>query len=151
MEIKNILIDDFNDPDFRAMFKRYFDELNVKVNEWDKLFDLMNREKRNFAYIRYLDDIPIGFIQFTVITFSGGFFEAKMGFIREFWIDGEYRGKGHGSELLCLAEEYFISNGVYKSILTTDTAERFYIRHGYTKDVDIKAKNNFAVFVKALR
>ena len=151
MEIKDVLIDDFSNPDFKIMFKHYFAELGIKVTEWDKLFNLMNEEKRNFAYIRYQSDIPIGFIQFTVIKFSSGFFESEMGFIREFWVDNAYREKGNGSELLRLTEDYFIGNGVYKSILTTNTAERFYIRHGYTKDDCITAKNNIAVFVKILR
>lgn len=77
MEIKDILIDDFNDPDFKAMFKRYSTELNVKVKEWNKLFDLMNSEKRNSAYIRYQNGIAIGFIQFTIITFSSGFLNQR--------------------------------------------------------------------------
>ena len=134
------------------MFKSYFGELGVSVSNWSRLFQAMNDENRNLAYLRYDESgCPIGFIQFTVITFSSGFFEAKAGFIREFWANGSCRNQGHGSELLRLAEEYFINNGVYKSILTTYTAERFYIRHGYMKDVDITAKNGFDVFVKVLR
>lgn len=150
--MKNILISDFDNFDFQNMFKSYFGELGVSVSNWSRLFQAMNDENRNFAYLRYVESgTPIGFIQFTVITFSSGFFEAKAGFIREFWVNGSCRNLGHGGELLRLAEEYFINNGVYKSILTTNTAERFYIRHGYVKDVNITAKNGFDVFVKVLR
>ena len=150
--MKNIFINDFSNSDFKAMFQTYFNELDVRVGNWDRLFKAMNDENRNFAYLRYGEESnPIGFIQFTVITFSSGFFETKMGFIREFWVNSNCRNQGHGSELLRLAEEYFIGKGVYKSILTTYTAEKFYIRHGYVKDVTIKAKNNFDVFIKALR
>ena len=150
--MKNILISDFDNFDFQNMFKSYFGELGVSVSNWSRLFKAMNDENRNLAYLRYDESgHPIGFIQFTVITFSSGFFEAKAGFIREFWVNGSCRNQGHGSELLRLAEEYFINNRVYKSILTTDTAERFYIRHGYVKDIDITAKNEFDVFVKVLR
>ena len=150
--MKDILISDFKNIDFQNMFKSYFDKLSVKVSDWNRLFKAMNDENRNLAYIRYDESSsPIGFIQFTVITFSSGFFEAKAGFIREFWVNGNCRNLGHGSELLRLAEEYFISNGVYKSILTTDTAEKFYLRHGYVKDVDITAKNEFDVYIKILR
>lgn len=150
--MKNILISDFNNLDFQNMFKSYFGELGVSVGDWSRLFKAMNDENRNLACIRYdKNENPIGFIQFTVITFSSGFFETKAGFIREFWVNGSCRNQGHGSELLRRAEEYFINNGVYKSILTTDTAERFYVRHGYVKDVDITAKNEDDVYVKNLR
>lgn len=150
--MKDIFIYDFNNVDFQNMFKSYFGELGVSVRDWSRLFQAMNDENRNLAYLRYDESgCPIGFIQFTVITFSSGFFETKIGFIREFWVNDECRNLGHGSELLRLAEKYFISNGIYKSILTTNTAERFYIRHGYVKDVDITAKNGYDVFVKVLR
>ena len=150
--MKDILISDFNNLDFQNMFKSYFGELGVSVRDWSRLFQAMNDENRNLAYLRYDENgSPIGFIQFTVITFSSGFFEAKAGFIREFWVNSNCRNFGHGSELLRRAEEYFISNGIHKSILTTDTAERFYLRHGYVKDIDITAKNGYDVFVKVLR
>ena len=150
--MKDILINDFNNSDFQNMFKAYFGELGVNVTNWKRLFKAMTDENRNFAYLRYDEkESPIGFIQFTIITLSSGFFESKMGFIREFWVSGECRNLGHGSELLRLAEEHFLSKGVRKSILTTNTAERFYIRHGYVKDADITAKNGYSVFVKVLR
>ncbi|HBR31548.1 MAG TPA: hypothetical protein DD733_05655 [Clostridiales bacterium] len=38
-----------------------------------------------------------------------------------------------------------------KSILTTDTAEKFYEKNGYVKDSTIIAKNKDDVFVKELR
>lgn len=150
--MKDTLINDFDNFDFQNMFKSYFGELGVSVSNWSRLFQAMNDENRNLAYLRYDESgSSIGFIQFAVITFSSGFFETKIGFIREFWVNSNFRNFGHGSELLRLAEEYFINNGVHKSILTTDTAERFYVRHGYVKDVDITAKNGFDVFVKDLR
>ena len=51
--MKNILISDFNNSDFQNMFKTYFNELDVRVSNWDRLFKAMNDEKRNFAYLRY--------------------------------------------------------------------------------------------------
>lgn len=150
--MQNILINDFRHPDFRAMFKRYFAEMDFKLSDWDGLFSEMDSEKRNLAYIRFSEDgVPVGFIQFTVIPFSSWFFEFDAGFIREFWVDGRFRGQGHGSALLRGSEEYFLGKGVRKAILTTDTAEGFYARRGYAKDVDIRAKSNDAVFTKALR
>ena len=150
--MKNIFINDFSNSDFKSMFQTYFNELDVRVSNWDRLFKAMNDENRNFAYLRYDEQgKAIGFIQFTVIKFSSGFSETNMGFIREFWIKESLRSLGYGSELLQLAEEYFIKNAVHKAILTTNTAEKFYIRHGYTEDVTVKAKNNYDVFIKVLR
>ena len=104
--MKDILISDFNNLDFQNMFKSYFGELGVSVGDWSRLFKAMNDENRNLAYLRYDESgHPIGFIQFTVITFSSGFFETKAGFIREFWVNGKCRNFGHGSELLSLAEK----------------------------------------------
>ena len=91
------------------------------------------------------------FIQFKPIKFSSWFFEETCGFIREFWISEAYRNAGHGTELLRLAEDYFKKHGMYTSILTTDTAERFYLKHGYQNAWGCEAKNKDAVFVKHLR
>lgn len=152
MSFKNLLTSDFTLPEFKTAFKRYFAELQISVTKWDELFAEMNNEGRNFAYLR-LDESNrvVGFIQFTEIAFSSWFFETKMGFIREFWIDPAYRSAGHGSELLRCAEEYFADKGIYKIILTTDTAERFYLCRGYQRDPDISAKNKDDVFIKNLR
>ena len=151
MQQKDILINDFTDPAFEMAFKRYFADIGVNVRDWDRLFSEMNSEERNLAYMRFdEDDIPIGFIQFTIMSFSSWFFKTEIGFIREFWVEHKHRGQGHGSALLHLAEEYFIGKGVHKAILTTDTAEDFYVRLGYKKDVDIAAKNNDPVFIKSL-
>ena len=152
MQIKDVLISDFTTPEFTEMFKRYFTELNVSVKDWEKLFQKMNSEARNFAYIRIGDDGNcIGFIQFTIMPFSSWFFESNMGFVRELWIENKYRRRGHGKALLSCAEKFFVNRGVYKSILTTDTATDFYINCGYLKDIDILAKNKDTVFVKNLR
>ena len=78
------------------------------------------------------------------------FFEEKVGFIREFWISKGMRSNGHGSHLLKLVEDYFKEDGIHKSILTTNTAEKFYESHGYRKDKSYSAKNNDEVFVKLL-
>lgn len=48
------------------------------------------------------------------------------------------------------AEDYFMERGMYTSILTTDTAERFYLRHGYQRAPGCHAKNNDTVFIKRL-
>ena len=150
--MKDILITDFTNVDFQNAFKLYFDELGVTVKQWDKLFAEKNEEKDNFAYMRFSEkDQIVGFIQFQPITLSNWFFNSTMGFIREFWIAKEYRNNGNGKDLLKLAETYFINNGIFKSILTTDTAPEFYEKYGYVKDMAVSAKNQDDVYIKALK
>lgn len=146
------LISDFSDPLFQSAFKTYFAELDIPVKDWNGLFREMNDEGDNKAFVRMSSDgNVIGFIQFKSIKFSSCFFEETCGFIREFWISEAYRNAGHGTELLRLTEDYFKKHGMYTSILTTDTAERFYLKHGYQKAQGCEAKNKDAVFVKHLQ
>lgn len=149
------LITDFTDPVFQTAFRRYFAELEINVRDWDGLFREMNAEvegNQNAAYVRTgLDGSVVGFIQFVPIRFTSWFFEETLGFIREFWVAEPFRSRGHGAELLALAERYFLEHGVCTAILTTDTAQRFYERHGYVRARGCRAKNQDEVFVKRLK
>lgn len=146
-----VLISDFSDPLFHSAFKTYFKELDISVKDWDSLFREMNDEGDNRAFVQTAKDGSIvGFIEFSPIKFTSWFFEETCGFIREFWVSETYRNAGHGTELLRLAEDYFMGHGMYTSILTTDTAERFYLKRGYRRARGCKAKNKDAVFVKRL-
>ena len=151
----DILISDFIAPEFQTAFRQYFAEIGIKVKDWDGLFREMNEGnegEKNVAYVRRLaDGGVVGFILFIPIRFASWFFEGTCGFIREFWVSEQFRSKGHGSELIALAEHYFLEHGVDTSILTTGTAERFYERHGYGKASGCRAKNHDDVFVKRLR
>lgn len=150
----DILISDFTDPAFQAAFQQYFAELGINVRDWEGLFREMNDAsdgEKNAAYVRKSPDgSTIGFIMFVPIRFTSWFFEETGGFIREFWVAEEFRSKGHGWELLALTEKFFLEHGIYTSILTTNTAERFYERHGYRKAPGCRAKNKDEVFVKRL-
>ena len=138
------LISDFSDSLFQAVFKQYFSELGLHIRDWDGLFREMNADGGNLAFVMTSDSgNVIGFIQFKLLKFT-------CGFIREFWVADEYRNQAHGSALLALAEEHFLKNGIYTSILTTDTAAHFYEKHGYISAPGCKAKNQDAVFVKHL-
>ena len=151
----DVLISDFTSPVFRAAFQQYFEEIGMKIKDWDGLFQEMNRGddgEKNAAYVRLsADGGVIGFLLFIPIRFASWFFEETCGFIREFWVAETFRGQGHGSELLSLAERYFLEHGIYTSILTTDMAGRFYERHGYRKAAGCGAKNKDEVFVKRLK
>ncbi len=150
---KDLFIADFKMPEFQSAFKAYFKEMKVEVKKWDRLFSQMNRDKhgKNFTYVRMSDNgNVVGFIQFTVTTMSSWFFSADAGFIREFWVSSGYRGAGNGRELLALAESYFKDKGIGYTILTTDTAEQFYLKNGYEKCPHIEAVNKMDVYVKRL-
>ncbi|MBR6321509.1 MAG: GNAT family N-acetyltransferase [Lachnospiraceae bacterium] len=143
------LTSDFTDPGFQAAFRQYFTELGITVANWDGLFAEMNGEGDNEAYVRTAEDgSVVGFIQFKPIRFTSWFFEESCGFIREFWIAEAYRNLGHGSELLALAETYLQKKGFCTFVLTTDTAEAFYLRHGYRKAPGMKAKNGDPAYIK---
>lgn len=152
---RDVLISDFTDPVFQAAFRQYFAELGINVKDWDGLFREMNAgdgDEKNEAYIRTASDGGvIGFIQFVPIRFTSWFFEEDLGFIREFWVAEPFRGRGHGTQLLALAESRFLERGIYAGILTTDTAVRFYERLGYVRARGCRAKNKDEVFVKRLR
>lgn len=144
-----VIITDFHGSDFIRMFKEYFSELGITVKDWDGLFDEMSNGKTK-AYLLYLEGEAAGFLMFDEIDFESWFFSAKYGFIREFWLQKNVRGRGLGSELLAIAEERFRADGLSAAILTTDTAEGFYLKNGYEHRADITAKNGDRVFLKRL-
>ncbi len=145
------LLTDFTDPLFQAAFRQYFAELGISVKDWDGLFRQMNEEGGNEAIVRTGENGElVGFIQFRPIPFTSWFFEETCGFIREFWVAAAYRNGGHGAALLRQAEERFRAQGIRTAVLTSDTAERFYLRHGYEKAPACRAKNGDEVFVKRL-
>lgn len=145
------LIENFEDRAFQEGFRLYFRELGIDVKDWAGLFREMNGDGRgNKAYLRMDGDRTVGFLQFCEMECAGWFMTKTLGFVREFWIAPEYRGQGHGSELLGLTEKYFKERGVTTVALTTDTAPGFYSRHGYRHDPGFTAKNGDPVYIKHL-
>ena len=121
MNTNDMLITDFKNPVFQAMFKNYFAEIGMEIKDWDGLWEEMN----------------------------GQVFQGKAGFIREFWVAEKFRGKGFGTELLLLAEKYFKDKGINRVLLTAEENEQeFYINRGYSISGSIEAKNGMAVSVK---
>lgn len=150
MNTNDLLINDFTDPVFQAMFKEYFAEIGVNVKDWEGLWEEMNTQNGgNSAYIRTCKNKPVGFIQFTAITMDSWFLKERWGFIREFWIAKGFRRQGHGTELLSLAEKYFKDEGIHRIVLTAEENEQqFYLNRGYKICESIEAKNKIAVSVK---
>ncbi len=147
--MNDIFLTDFTDLRFQKAFQTCFQELGIQVRDWEGLFTEMNGDSHgNAAYVRLDGERAAGFIQFCPMELSGWFFSKKLGFIREFWIAPEYRGQGHGTALLGLAESWFQNQGFAGAILTTDTAPSFYTRRGYQPDPGFQAKNSDPVFIK---
>ena len=167
---------DFTEPAFQTAFRTYFGELGCRVTNWDGLFAAMGETGREYTWThrdnagrmtRFVSGISAderdhaflfreengdvaGFIQFTTIDMGSWFFTAKCGFIREFWIRADLRRRGHGSELLREAEEWFREQGCFGILLTTVTAPGFYCKHGYTHQPAIEARNRENVYLKRL-
>lgn len=147
--INDIEIRNFNHPLFQKAFQDYFTESGIFLKNWDALWQEMNQDEGNFAILRILDEKEvIGFILGQPISSKSWFFEEKQGFIREFWVSPAYRGMKHGTSLLHMAENRFHEQNIVRIILTTDTAENFYLKNGYQKRPDIIARNKLMVFVK---
>ena len=148
MKYTDKLIRDYDDQAFQTAFRAYFEEMGIQVSNWEGLFAGMTDE--GDPTILRMDESGrvIGFIQFSRIEMTSWFFEDRYGFIREFWVAPEQRNKGIGAELLAQAEAFFARQGIHKMILTSDTAERFYLKHGYRKEDGIVAKNKAPVYVK---
>ncbi|MBE6554176.1 MAG: GNAT family N-acetyltransferase [Ruminococcaceae bacterium] len=147
--IEERIIHDFRDVAFTEAFRRYFEELGISVRDWEALWEQMN-EGENTAILHCERGKTVGFLQYQIITSKSWFFEERLGFVREFWIDADYRGQGYGSALLARAEQKMREVGIARMILTTDSAEGFYRKQGYRKRADILAKNRDCVYVKDL-
>lgn len=167
---------DFSDTAFQAAFRVYFGELGCRVTNWDGLFAAMSETGREYTWThrdhtgrmtRFVSGVDaeerdhaftlrdetgsvVGFIQFTAMHLDSWFFNAKCGFIREFWMRADLRRQGHGSALLHLAEDWLREQGCLCVLLTTVTAPGFYCKHGYTHQAGIEARNQEAVFTKML-
>ena len=151
MNTNLILLSDFSDVCFRSAFQQYFAELDIHVSDWDGLFDEMNREGNNLAYLLPADGGgAAAFLQFQLTGFSNWFLEEDLGFIREFWVDPARRSRGIGTMLLVAAEQYFVQRGVFHALLTADNAVGFYLARGYRKSPGIRAKNQMEVLSKYL-
>lgn len=145
-----ILIDDFTNMHFKGAFISYFEELGININNWDKLFNQMNEEIGNLAYLAVDGASVVGFLQFRIDVLNNWFFTENFGFIREFWVKVQHRNTGIGSELIKHTEQYLLSKSINRVILTSDTAEHFYLTHGYHLDSSYIPRNELPVFVKTL-
>ena len=143
LEIKDMFVENFEDELFTTAFKKYFGEISTSSRNWGMLFRQMNAEKGTTrALISLCGNSVVGFIMFCEVELKCLFFVEKIGYIREFWVDSQFRGKGHGHRLLKKAEEYFYERNIKKTVLNaTKGTEAFYIKNGYSKSHSIVSDN----------
>lgn len=146
----NELTRDYQSPAFQQAFRSYADEMGIRVSNWEGLFSGMTDEGLPTLIRKDAAGQVIGFVQFSRLIMTSWFIEDRYGFIQEFWVHPGHRGRGHGADLLAQAEQHFRRQGICKMILTTDSAEGFYMKQGYRRDADMAAKNRSHVFVKIL-
>jgi len=144
------LIKDFTDPIFKNAFIEYFNELGIQVKDFDGLFDLMNNEGGNQAFIVTQADECIAFLQFRNDELNHWFFKEEVCFIREFWVKLDFRKRHIGVELMNQIEAYARNMNIYKLILTTHTAEAFYLKNGFVVDKSYIANNGQSVMIKSI-
>ncbi len=151
---QDIYLIHFQDPRFRQAFQQYFGELGIQVKDWEGLFQEIEQDTRGTrGWLRLQEGNPqktVGFIMFCPMELSSWFFTKKAGFIREFWVAEAFRGQGHGSQMLGMAEQHLLRAGMSQVMLTTNTAENFYLCRGYRRDPGYTAKNGDPVLVKDL-
>ncbi|BBK21733.1 hypothetical protein Aargi30884_06360 [Amedibacterium intestinale] len=144
MEIANF--NNFEDRVFCQVFKKYFEEIQVHVEDWDALFKDMNADERDVAKVLMEDGKIYGFIIYRKDELKNWFFCETIGFIREFWISKSMRKQGFGSKLLEAAEKDM--EDVNRIMLTpAKRKESFYEKRGYRK-AKIQALNCLHVYVK---
>lgn len=139
----------YEDERFQKAFQRYFHELGVQVTNWEGLFAQMADDDEPMIVRTDAHGSVIGFILFSTFSMSSPFFQEQCGFVQEFWVAPEMRGQGHGSALLETVERWFQEQGVFRWMLTTDTAASFYLHRGYRMARNMVAKNQAPVYTKS--
>ena len=153
MKCADVLLENCADPALQAAFRAYYGELGVQVTDWAGLFEEISASPDCLFVRRDGEGRVIGFLLFAMMDAASagrGFFTTRLGCVEEFWVAAEHRRQGHGAALLRLTEEHFVQMGCAYAILTTDTAARFYERHGYRLQRGIAARNKADVYVKPL-
>ena len=145
-------LSNFYDERFKQCFRAYFLEIGVNLKEDTDVFDDITEsyEKENMRTFVIEEDTQFaGFIMLQAEHLQGGFFEEKVGFVRELWVAPSFRCFGYGKQLIEIAEDYFKKKKIPKLILTyEDDALEFYKRLGFNHDSSYKAKNDGNVIIK---
>ena len=146
---------------FINMFIDYFiNDMGVKYDV-DKLKEnlvkgfILKSYEKNLIFIDVIkQDKPYGFIIYQIDKETSDWnFKTGYGFIREFYIERNCRGKGLGSLLLANAEKNLKNLGVKNVYLTSDEKEKvqaFYLKNNYkTRNIRCEINGNL-IYEKSL-
>lgn len=146
---------------FMDMFIDYFiNDIGVKYDV-DKLKEnlvkgfILKSYEKNVVFIDIIkQNKTCGFIIYQIDKESSDWnFKTGCGFIREFYIERNCRGKGLGSVLLANAEKNLKNMGVKEVYLTSDEKEKvqaFYLKNNYkTKNIRCELNGNL-IYEKSL-
>lgn len=157
MKYKIVDVDYKTDKDFEIMFKKYFEkDLEIKLTEekFQEVFSQIYKgtKKRGFwLMILYIDEKPVGFINFQVDNPSSDWNEKEgWGFIRELYIVDEFRGNDYGALLVDYAKNRFKLAGPKSMYLTSEKNNKFLLDSGF-EETDEIAKNDLYVYKKDVR
>ena len=153
MKVKIKAISDYYDPKFTASFREYFKELGISLKEDSDVFDEITKsalDEGTKTLVCLKSNSIIGFVMYQedIMKSKTAFFSERFVFLREVYIQKEYRNKGIGTELLTKVFLYCKEIGVSKILLTTKSAFEFYSNQGFYIDSSITAINNMQVMVK---
>lgn len=145
-------LSNFYDERFKQCFRAYFLEIGINLKEDTDVFDDITKsyEKENMrTFVIEEEKQYAGFIMLQPEHLKSGFFEERVGFIRELWVAPSFRRLGYGKQLIEIAEDYFKKEKISKLILTyEDDALGFYKRLGFNLDRSYNAKNDESVIIK---
>ena len=71
------------------------------------------------VYVIDIDGIVVGFMELNIRNFAEGSRKPKVPYVEAWYIDGDYRGQGYGSQLMRQAEEWALALGYNE--LASDT------------------------------
>lgn len=149
-QMEYVLMADFTHSHFQAAFKQYFEEFEIQISDWESFFEQMNTQEGNLGILIFEKEAVLAFLLFRFDELTHWFFKERVSFVREFWVTSALRNKGLGSELLSYSETYFKKNHVHKILLTSNSAEPFYIKNGFRIDKSYTANNEEDVYVKII-
>lgn len=158
--IQNFEIRKFNPYDlkvFTEMLSRYFtSDLRIELSQTEfvklgeKISTLVLEGVLDLDLL-VIDGKEVGFINYQVDSKKSDWCERQgWGFIREIYVSNDYRGRSFGGELVNHAEEKLRSRGIKNVYLTSDEADKWWIRSGYESSGEVSIKNKCPIYQKNL-
>ncbi len=154
----NIEIKAFEESDYESfvnMFNSYFlndCDIKLKYSEIEEICsEIIETSKREVSplYLIKINKKPVGFIIYQIDTPRSDWCQKEgFGFIRELYIEKNFRKRGLGKLLFTHVEKILEDKSVEQIYLTADDAGEFWERCGFTKTSEVGYKNQIPIFLK---